>query len=837
MLVELPRHTLQSRVAWNPKRLAALGRVILVALAALGLMPLSRMAVAQAAQVESQEIADDLTSELPSLPAAPAGAEGADPPAGGQNGTGSPDRGRAAAASIEDLYDFKAFSDDDPRFKAAQDAFRKRQWRDAVQKAQESLGVAANPALVRAAQLIVAMAQEQLKNFADAERAWQPLAQAGPLAQRARQHLADLAMRRGDVQQALAQLAAIAPWHVSRDAATLQMAQLELGRGQIGPARDALERVHPALLTQEQQAILGYLQGEVARRSGHNDVAVAQFLRAWNLDQGPWSDRSAKKLGELQAAPSPADQIERILRRREAQPGQLRTWLHEAEVITEEASGLRAYVHGALLGRDKKQRKKAIELLLLAVERLSEPLLQGRALYALGDLQGKDGQNDQAIETLKKINELAAGDEVKARALQRLHRLWNAVDQPAEAQKALETLLASHPQAEEKELALWGLAWQKFGAADFSGALRILVQLDKEYGHLYTGAQQSWRAKAIYWQGRCLQQMGQTQAAMEAWSTVAQTWAQTYYGVIALDRIAEVDGERAVRIQGPPPSPAAMPSQPPSLARLRVQRSRDLDEAAQLLRAGLAAEAKTLLRAQLAKGLPRDGVHLLATLYDLEGQRKQAFGVMQRHTRRAARPDDSTASAWRQSFPRAFHEEVVASSQRADIPKTFLYAIMRHESGFNPTAASKAGAYGLVQLIEPAAKTIAELYKMPVMGRGGLFRPSYNLTVGGLYLAQLLGFYRNNAAMAAAAYNAGPRAVQAWHGKWAGQPTDAFVESIPYPATRAYVMQVLASAQTYAWLYPEWGEMERDRLARAAQIPQTLGPFLQKPQATAMRVD
>lgn len=65
--------------------------------------------------------------------------------------------------------------------------------------------------------------------------------------------------------------------------------------------------------------------------------------------------------------------------------------------------------------------------------------------------------------------------------------------------------------------------------------------------------------------------------------------------------------------------------------------------------------------------------------------------------------------------------------------------------------------------------------------------------------------------------------------KWGHLPTDAFVESMPFPQTRAYVMQVTATAQTYAWLYPEWGEIERDTLARSPTLPRTLGPFMQRP--------
>jgi soluble lytic murein transglycosylase-like protein/lipopolysaccharide biosynthesis regulator YciM len=772
--------------------------------------------------------------------ALPARAEDADPPDDDVTEVEPAARPQPSPASTEDLYDFAALTDVDPRYKVLLEAFRKRQFAQVVLKASDILANARQP--VQTATLhLLALAQEGLKTTAEAEKTWKRLAQAGPLAHRARQKLADLAMKRGDVDEALAQLAAVAPWHVQRDAANLQMARLELDRGQIGPARDALDRVHAEVLAHDQKALLALLQAEVARRSGKPDVAVQKYRDAWQMDEEPTSGRAGKRLAELENAPSPSDQIERILRRREVRAGQLQAWLREAEAITDEASGLRPYVQGALLAREKPTRKRAIDLLNLAVERLGDPLLQARALYALGDVLGKDGQDKLAIETLQKIQTLAAGEDVKARALQRLHRLYNAVDQPKEAAQALQNLLDQHPAADERELALWGLAWQKFLAADHAGALKLLVQLEKEFGQLYTGAQQPWKAKAIYWQGRCLQQMGQLDAALDAWTTVASTWAQTYYGVLALDRVREIDSDRAARIQGPPPSPSDANLQAASLDRLRVQKSVDLDEAVLLVRAGLQTEGRNLLKSQLSHGLPRDGIHLLATLYELEGQRRQAYGVMQKHTRRAARPDDSTASAWRQSFPKAFFQETADGAQKAEIPRTFLYSIMRHESAFNPTAASKAGAYGLVQLLPSAAKAIADLHKIPWGGQGALFKPAYSLQIGGLYLAQLLSMFRNNEALAAAAYNAGPYAVQAWHKKWAGQPTDAFVESIPYPATRAYVMQVTATAQTYAWLYPEWQEIERDQLARSPVVPQTLGPFMVREKAaervSTLRVD
>lgn len=747
------------------------------------------------------------------------------------------------AASTEDLYDLRSFAELSAEFKSVTDAWRKRQWLALVQRAADLIdkppaGAASRAeAMVQAALMMQALGHEGLRQWAEAERVWQRLAQKGPLAQRARQHLAELAMRRRDVAEALAQLAAVPAWHVARDAATLQMAQLELDRGQVGPAADALDRLRPNLLSREQGALYAFLRGEVARRSGKLADARRFLEDAWNSDAEPHAQRAAKRLADIEAAPSPADQIERILRRRGVQPDKLRSWLREAEAVTEEGSGLRLYVQGALWIRDRKTRDQAPAVLAKAVELLEDPLQKARATFALGDALGRVGDDKGAIETLGKIASLlegltnAAAADVQARTLARLHRLYNNVDRPGDAEQVLQRLLDLHPDANERELAVWGLGWQRFLAGNWAKSLELFVKLEREHGHLWTGAQQPWRAKAVYWQGRALQQMGQTEAALEAWSSVANTYPQTYYGIVSLDRIREIDGDRAARLQGPPPSPVSADVPPPSLDRLRVSRHQALEEAVLLVRAGMGAEARFLLSQQISRGLPRDGVHLLSTLYEIEGQRRQAYGVMSRHTRRAARPDDSTAQMWRQSFPRAFAEEALAASQSAGISRSLLYAIMRHESAFVPTAVSKAGAYGLVQLLPGSAKNVAELHKLPYAGAASLLRPQINLAIGAHYLAQMLSFYKGNLQVTAAAYNAGPYAARDWVKRWQHLPTDAFVENIPYPATRAYVMQVSASAQTYAWLYPEWQELAADKVARSPLLPQGFGPFMQRQAA------
>lgn len=99
-----------------------------------------------------------------------------------------------------------------------------------------------------------------------------------------------------------------------------------------------------------------------------------------------------------------------------------------------------------------------------------------------------------------------------------------------------------------------------------------------------------------------------------------------------------------------------------------------------------------------------------------------------------------------------------------------LASVVRAESGGRTQAVSKAGAKGLMQLMP---KTAAEL------GVADSFRPDENVAGGTAYLDALLTRYHDNLALALAAYNAGPAAVDRWN----GVP--------PYRETRLYVARII----------------------------------------------
>jgi soluble lytic murein transglycosylase-like protein len=112
------------------------------------------------------------------------------------------------------------------------------------------------------------------------------------------------------------------------------------------------------------------------------------------------------------------------------------------------------------------------------------------------------------------------------------------------------------------------------------------------------------------------------------------------------------------------------------------------------------------------------------------------------------------------------------AAKKYSLPENFVRSVMKAESGFQPNAVSPKGAIGLMQLMPETAR---ELGVDPWI-------PQKNAEGGAQYLRDLLARYEgdpNQVLLALAAYNAGPAAVERYH----GVP--------PYRETREYVLRVL----------------------------------------------
>jgi soluble lytic murein transglycosylase-like protein len=112
------------------------------------------------------------------------------------------------------------------------------------------------------------------------------------------------------------------------------------------------------------------------------------------------------------------------------------------------------------------------------------------------------------------------------------------------------------------------------------------------------------------------------------------------------------------------------------------------------------------------------------------------------------------------------------AAKKFSLPEEFVRSVMKAESGFVADAVSPKGAIGLMQLMPETARELGVDPKNPHQNADG----------GAQYLRDLLAKYEGNpdqVLLALAAYNAGPAAVERYH----GVP--------PYRETREYILRVL----------------------------------------------
>ena len=124
-----------------------------------------------------------------------------------------------------------------------------------------------------------------------------------------------------------------------------------------------------------------------------------------------------------------------------------------------------------------------------------------------------------------------------------------------------------------------------------------------------------------------------------------------------------------------------------------------------------------------------------------------------------------------------------------DIDTDLLASVIRQESAGHSHAVSRAGAQGLMQLMPGTASDL---------GVTNTFAPAQNIDGGTAYLNALLSKYHDDLALALAAYNAGPAAVDRWHGIPPYRETRLYVNRVIHEYNRRYKLRQQNQAQQAA---------------------------------------
>lgn len=126
-----------------------------------------------------------------------------------------------------------------------------------------------------------------------------------------------------------------------------------------------------------------------------------------------------------------------------------------------------------------------------------------------------------------------------------------------------------------------------------------------------------------------------------------------------------------------------------------------------------------------------------------------------------------------------YQTEVQAAAQATQLDPALIHAVIATESGYNPRALSRKGAYGLMQVLPTTAQTMTPVPVSQWSARQQIYW-------GAHYLKRMLDMFEGNVTLALAAYNAGPQAVKKYQ------------HAVPpFAETRQYVPKVLGYYQTF----------------------------------------
>lgn len=343
-----------------------------------------------------------------------------------------------------------------------------------------------------------------------------------------------------------------------------------------------------------------------------------------------------------------------------------------------------------------------------------------------------------------------------------------------EAAPYMARLLREFPDGRYLERASWTLGWWDYRSGRYQGAAEVW-----EKGARARPAS-GWAPQFSYWAARARERLQQPDRARALYEETVRKYKHTYHGL----RAAAVLGEPAAAAVVPAAeSPADLPE--PTLTRVR-----------QLLLIGRLDDARDeLMRVP-------GSVQAQATVAWIEwrrGRLRPAITAMKRaHPEwRSEAGDRLPSDVWHILYPFEHREELLAQARARQLDPSLVAAVIWQESTFDAGAVSTAGARGLMQVMPSTGRLLA--------GRGArrpnLHDPATSLSLGTLYLKQLLDRFDGKVERALAAYNAGPNRVVNWTAGRPDVPAEEFVESIPFTETRNYVMAILAHQEHYRRLY------------------------------------
>ena len=379
----------------------------------------------------------------------------------------------------------------------------------------------------------------------------------------------------------------------------------------------------------------------------------------------------------------------------------------------------------------------------------------------------RNGKDDQAVSAYLQLAETWPKSAFADDALLAAAQIRKSQKKSAEALELLQRSLFLYPESSQKKNVLWEMAWERYQTRDFKAAVDFFEKAAKF---------EELRDKALYWRGKSQLAAGDTEGAKETFARLITDYPLGYYALIYRQEAGIAAGETIV----PPRNLADSLPVPAGFDRIKA-----------LIALGFHEEASKELSGQKN---PKTS-HAVARLYLEMDNYNAALKLFSNENPR--RLDKDSALFWGINYPLAFSDHVMKNAGDNNLPASLVYAIIRAESTYSPTALSPVGAVGLMQLMPATAAAVAR----GKVDRSSLTIPELNIRYGAKHLKDLLVYHNNNLVLVIAAYNAGSGNVGKWEKRLGNMPREEFIENIPFAETKEYVKKVLTGMELYQRFY------------------------------------
>ena len=380
------------------------------------------------------------------------------------------------------------------------------------------------------------------------------------------------------------------------------------------------------------------------------------------------------------------------------------------------------------------------------------------AVRRIAALAKDKGMREGCLAVLERVVRERRGN-IQARAILSLIDLLGK-DQQKRRDALGNQILQSFPNTTYAFNILWRRGWKNLEAGNAAEAARLWKLADAPN----VSAQR--RARILYWLSHAQRAAGQKAEADKTLALLKRRYPLTIYGLLTKQPLKVLDGEDPALALGPSELEQWGFVQ---YARLRLSRPR--------------ATAKELYRAlKLSRWLGLDETYAEA--------------------RRLETLISSGTTFYRTGlealYPRPFRAQVEAAAKEYNVEDNFVWAIMRQESAFQPSAKSHAGASGLMQLMPGTAKDESRRAGLETYD---IMDVNDNIRLGTSHLNTLSkSFSRKEWIMAA--YNAGGGNARKWMRDGGDKlALDRWIEAIRFEETCGYVQRVSANLEIYRLLY------------------------------------